>query len=242
MRIAVVDDCARDRAWLAEELEALLARRGLEGTVTAFSEGGDFLEAARAERFDLAFLDIYMQGLNGVETARALRAFDGECLLVFSTSSEDHALEGYRVRAVQYLVKPYAPAELEGLLAQLERLLPQPERYDELRAGRQTVRVRLDELLWAEHFQHQVRVHTAGGGEVSSRLTFREFTELLREDGRFFVCGRGVLVNLDRAADFDGRDFRLENGTRVPVSRDLAGAARSAFGDRLFRRGEGAAL
>lgn len=49
-------------------------------------------------------------------------------------------------------------------------------------------------------------------------------------------------MNLDRAADFDGRDFRLEDGTRVPVSRDLAGAARSAFGARLFRRGEGAAL
>lgn len=242
MRIAVVDDCAADRAWLASELEDLLIRRRLAGAVAAFGDGESFLRAARAERFDLAFLDIYMEPIDGVETARALRTFDGECLLVFSTSSEDHALEGYRVRAVQYLVKPYAPAELEGLLVQLERLLPQPERYLELRAGRQDVRVRLDELLWAEHFQHQVRVHTAGGGELSTRLTFREFTELLREDGRFFVCGRGVLVNLDRAADFDGRDFRLEDGTRVPVSRDLSGAARSAFGERLFRRERGAAL
>lgn len=234
MRVAVVDDNARDRAWLTGELEKLLARRGLEGTVTAFSEGGDFLEAARAERFTLAFLDVYMEGMDGVETARALRRFDRECLLVLSTSSRDHALEGYRVQAVQYLVKPYGLAELEALFAQLERLLPRPERYVELRAGRQAVRVRLEELLWAEHFQHQVRVHTAGGGEVSSRLTFREFTELLNGDPRFFVCGRGVLVNLDRAADFDGRDFRLEDGTQVPVSRDLSGAARSAFGARLF--------
>ena len=54
-----------------------------------------------------------MEGLGGVETARRLRAFDPDCLLVFSTFSPDHALEGYRVQAAQYLVKPYAAAELE---------------------------------------------------------------------------------------------------------------------------------
>lgn len=242
VRIAVVDDCAADREQLRGELERLLARRRLEGTVAAFDSGEAFLSAAREGPFTLAFLDVYMEPVDGLETARALRRFDRECLLVLSTSSRDHALEGYRVQAVQYLVKPYGLADLEDLFAQLERLLPQPEKYIELRSGRQTVRVRLEELLWAEHFQHQVRVHTAGGGEVSSRLTFREFTELLSGDPRFFVCGRGLLVNLDRAADFDGRDFQLEDGTRVPVSRDLGPAARSAFGDRLFRRGEGAAL
>lgn len=117
--------------------------------------------------------------------ARARRSFDRDCLLVFSTSSPDHALEGYRVQAVQYLVKPYAAAELEDLFAQLERLFPVPERYVELRAGRQTLRVPLGEILWAEHFQHQVRVHTAGGGEMSTRLAFREFVGLLSPEERF---------------------------------------------------------
>lgn len=238
MRAAVVDDNARDRAWLVGELEALLARRRLEAGVTAFSRGGDFLAAARKEPFALAFLDVYMDGMDGVETAKALREFDPACLLVFSTSSKDHALEGYRVQAVDYLVKPYDAAALEDLFDRLERLFPAPEKYVELRSGRQDVRVRLRDVLWAEHFQHQVRVHTAGGGVLATRLTFREFSELLAGDGRFFVCGRGLLVNLDRAEDFDGRDFRLGDGTRLPVSRDLSGAARSAFGDRLFHRKE----
>lgn len=238
MRIAVVDDCARDRDWLAGELEALLRRRGLEGRVMAFGRGRDFLKAAGEERFALAFLDVYMSEMDGVETAQALRDFDRDCLLVFSTSSEDHALEGYRVQAVQYLVKPYGPADLETLFSQLERLLPRPEKYLELHSGRQSLRVRLKDILWAEHYRHQMQIHTAGGEELSMRMTFREFTGLLAEDGRFFVCGRGLLINLDHAADFDGRDFRLEDGTRLPVSRDLAATAQSAFGDRLFHKKE----
>ena len=141
MRVAVVDDCAADRLWLAGELEGLLARRRLEGTVTVFSGGGSFLAAARREPFHLVFLDIYMEEPGGLETAERLRAFDPDCLLVFSTFSPDHALAGYRVRAVQYLVKPYTAAELEGLFRQLDRLLPAPEKYVELRAGRQTVQI-----------------------------------------------------------------------------------------------------
>ena len=168
------------------------------------------------------------------EAARRLREFDAACLLAFSTVSRDHALEGYQVRAVQYLVKPYDASALEQLFNEIDRLLPLREKYVVLRAGRQSVRLRLGDVLWAEHFQHQVRVHTAGGGVLSTRLTFGEFTALLASDSRFFVCGRGLLVNLDHAADFDGRDFRMDDGARLPVSRDLAGAARGAFGDRVF--------
>lgn len=239
MRVAIVDDNAADRAWLTEQVEELLARRGLEGTVFPFPDGEGFLAAARRERFALAFLDVYMEGRDGVSTAEALRDFDPDCLLVFSTSSPDHALDGYRVRAVQYLLKPYDTAALEGVFDQLARLLPAPEKFVELRSGRQDVRVRLGDILWAEHFQHQVFVHTAGGGEVSTRTTFGAFVELLSAEPRFFVCGRGVLVNLDHAADFDGGAFLLDGGGRVPVSRDLAADARAAFGDRLFRRGRG---
>ena len=236
MRIAVVDDNAEDRRWLAEQLESLLARRRMAGTILPFASGEAFLTAAGQESFDLAFLDIYMAGLDGVTAARELRAFDPDCLLVFSTSSPDHALEGYRVQAVQYLVKPWETEELERLFNQLARLLPMPEKYVELHSERQTVRVRLRDILWAEHFQHRIRVHTAGGREIATRLTFGEFSALLAPDPRFFVCGRGLLVNLDCAADFDGSVFLLNDGTRLPVTRDLAASARRAFGDRLFQQ------
>jgi len=237
MRIAIVDDDATDRNWLAAQLNTLLARRRLDAETILFENGERFLSAARKTPFSLAFLDVYMDGMDGVAAAQALRKFDSDCLLVFSTNSHDHALDSYRVQAVQYLVKPYEPEALEQLFTQLERLLPAPEKYVELRSGRQSVRVRLRDILWANHFQHQIRIHIAGGRELPSRLTFGEFSALLASDPRFFVCGRGLLINLDHAADFDGSVFLLCDGTRLPVSRNLTAQARSAFGDRLFQTG-----
>ncbi len=235
MRIAIVDDIASERDNLKARIDAQLARLSLEAGIFPFASGAGFLSAAGKKRFDLVFLDIYMGNENGVDTSKALRRFDTDCLIVFTTTSTDHALDGFRVRAFHYLVKPYTDADLAALFDEIVKRLPEADRYIEVDTPGGTVRLRLREILYAEHYQHQIYIHKADGRETVTRRTFREFTASLT-DGRFFLCSRGVLVNLEHAEDFDGTGFILKNGEKIPVSRDLAKAARQAFGDFLFGR------
>lgn len=235
MRIAIIDDIASERETLKAELDAQLARLFLDATVYCFNCGTDFLSAAEKERFDLVFLDIYMGNENGVDTAQALRRLDAECLLVFTTSSADHALDGFRVRAFHYLVKPCTEADLAALFDEIVKRFPTDDRYITVNAVGGLVRLRFREILYAEHHQHQIYIYRTDGQETVARQTFRELCANLT-DGRFFQCSRGVIVNMEHAGDFDGMDFVLKNGKRVPVSRDLAKAARMAFGDFLFGR------
>lgn len=93
---------------------------------------------------------------------------------------------------------------------------------------------RFQDILYAKHYQHQIYVYSAGGKKYVTRQTFREFTAALTDE-RFFLCSRGALVNMEHAEDFDGTDFILKSGKRISVSRDLAKAARTAFGDYLFK-------
>ena len=73
-RIAVVDDLERDRAWLAEKLADYMARDRLEYELTAFASGEGFSAALeQGQRFNLVFMDIYMDGITGIEAAQALR-------------------------------------------------------------------------------------------------------------------------------------------------------------------------
>ena len=236
MRIAIVDDVAAERGFLRERLDSQLDRVMLHAEILEFESGAAFLSAAMQNRFDLVFLDIYMDNENGIDTAKRLRRFDTDCLLVFTTSSTDHALDGFRVRAFHYLVKPYSDDELTALFDELAARLPASDQYIQINVAGGTVRLRFREILYAEHYQHQIHIWTADGRETVTRLTFREFTARLTDD-RFFLCSRGILVNLDYAADFNGTDFILKNGQRIPVSRDLNKAARLAFGDFLFKRG-----
>lgn len=235
MRIAIVDDIVSERETLKTRLEVQLVRLSLAARIFGFASGTDFLSAAGKERFDLVFLDIYMGNENGVDTAQALRRMDKDCLLVFITASTDHALDGFRVRAFHYLVKPYTDADLTSLFDEIVKLLPSQDRYIEVNTTGGAVRLRFQEILYAEHYQHQIHIYRTDGQETVTRQTFREFG-LRLTDKRFFLCSRGVLVNLEYAEDFDGTDFILKNGKRVPVSRDLAKSARLAFGDYLFGR------
>ena len=76
-----------------------------------------------------------MPGANGIDTARALRAFDPDCLLIFTTTSTDHALEGFQVRAMHYLVKPFAEEELERLTDEMLERIPHPDKYMDVKVG-----------------------------------------------------------------------------------------------------------
>ena len=235
MRIAIVDDITSEQESLKAGLETQLSRLCLDAACFCFGSGADFLSAAEKKRFDLVFLDIYMGEENGVDTAKALRRFDTDCLLVFTTTSTDHALEGFRVRAFHYLVKPWTDEDLAALFDEIVKRLPARDRYLDVNAQGGAVRLRFREILYAEHHQHRIHIYREDGQETVTRQTFHEFSASLTDE-RFFQCSRGVIVNLEHVEDFDGTDFILKDKKRVPVSRDLAKAARLAFGDYLFGR------
>lgn len=236
MRIAIVDDLDEERKLLHKKILHQMKQTGIEGEVFLFPDGSSFLAEAKARPFSLVFLDIYMDGENGIETAESLRKFDADCTLVFTTTSTDHALDGFRVRAFHYLVKPVADSELDSLFQELKQQLPAEDRWIEIRTLDGPYRLRLQEIVYADHFRHRIHIHTDSGREFVTRQTFHNFSESL-EDDRFFLCGRGSLVNLEHAQDFDGSCFRLDTGDQIPVSRALIKDARLAFGDFLFKRG-----
>ena len=91
MRIAIVDDIPEERALLRTRIERQLVSRNVHPDLSEFANGEDFLAAAKERPFTVSFLDIYMEGANGIETAKELRKTDSECLLVFILSS----LEGW---------------------------------------------------------------------------------------------------------------------------------------------------
>lgn len=237
MRIAIVEDIAEERQLLRSRLEAQLVRRGIQAELIEFENGEDFLIAAKERSFPILFLDIYMSGENGVEVAKKLREFDSECRLIFTTTSVDHALDGFKVRAMQYLVKPYEEAELSKLIDEILSRMPDVGKYIEIKVDGSNVRVPFAKIVYAEHFSHMMHIHTTNGRELITRQSFESFTGLLKMDPRFYTCNRGVAINLEHAVDFDGVVFTLDNGAKISVSRKLIKNARQVFFDFLFQRG-----
>ena len=237
MRIAIVDDLETERALLKTQVERQLNLHGAEAEILEFDSGESFLTAEREQRFTAAFLDIYMRGISGMDAAKELRKTDADCLLIFTTTSTDHALEGFQVRAFHYLVKPFSEKELSGLIAEMLAKLPRSEPVLTVKVSGSDIRFHYRDIVSAEHFAHMINIRTTAGKALATRQSFKAFTEPLKKDPRFFVCGRGVIVNLEHAADFQDVAFCMTDGSRVYINRELLKPARQAFMEFLLQRG-----
>ena len=216
MRIAIVDDIKEERDKLADVLTKQLSRRGIHVNLFEFENGEDFLIAAKERPFTVVFLHIYMSGANGIETARELRIYDSDALLIFTTTSTDHALDGFKVRAMHYLVKPYPENEISDLINEVLSRIPDSGKYIDIKVNGSNVQVPFRHIIYAEHFSHMIHIHTTGGKELITRQSFEAFTASLKMDPRFYLCSRGVVINLEHAVDFDGALFILDDETGFP--------------------------
>ena len=237
MNIAIVDDIAAERALLRSRLERQLSRRNIQANLLEYDTGEAFLSSCAKLQFAVLFLDIYMDGVNGIETAKQFRSMDARCLLIFTTTSTDHALEGFRVRAMHYLVKPYTEETISDLIDEILVRLPSTERYMTLKLNGTEVPLPFSSFIYAEHFSHMIHVHTSKARELVTRQSFEAFNALLKMDLRFYQCNRGIVINLEHAVDFDGTVFVMDNGNQIPVSQKLVKNARETFMEFLFQKG-----
>ena len=85
--------------------------------IDQFDNEQKFLYAIKGKKYDLVFLDIFMNRIEGDRVARYVREQWANCQIIFTTASREHAVEAFKVRALDYLVKPYTYENLAGAMA-----------------------------------------------------------------------------------------------------------------------------
>ena len=105
IRIAMVEDEAAVREQLQGYIQRYTRQYGTEFAVTEFSDGVEILDAYRPV-YDIVLLDVEMKHLDGMETARRIRALDADVVLIFITNMAQYAIKGYAVGALDYVLKP----------------------------------------------------------------------------------------------------------------------------------------
>lgn len=105
MRVGIVDDEAAARADIHAALDRYAEENGVSLSVEEYPGAGAFL-AARNNSYDILFLDIDMPGMSGMELAESLRLTGSAVSIIFCTNLEQFAVDGYKVSATGFLVKP----------------------------------------------------------------------------------------------------------------------------------------
>ncbi len=237
LRIAICDDDINARDALHLQLERILMEE-TEKIVYEFVSGQTAVNwlLKHPGEIDLLFLDVEMPGLNGMETAEKIREFDKNMILVFVTGYTDYVFDGYRVGALDYVIKPAVKERLSEIMKRVRaQIFSQSEENFVFQNIDGTYRFSYEEILYFYSERRQVTVVTERGdftfygklGEVENQTG----GEFVRIHQRYLVNGKKV-SHIGNASLLIGEG---ENETELPISRGLREAASSKLARILLR-------
>lgn len=211
-----------------------------------YSSAVDALQAINQSNADLVFLDIQMPDLTGIELARVLEKMPGKVpRIVFTTAFNQFALDGFKVDALDYLLKPFNYEEflraatkarsyfelVQRAQAPVSVVSAEPRgEYLFLKVEYQLVKVAYSDILYIEGLKDYVKVHLENSSKPFLSLTSLKALEERLPATKFMRVHRSYIVNLDKISAVTRNNIQIGNDP-VPVSEQY----KEVFNDYLSK-------
>lgn len=213
-----------------------------------FNNAIDAQQRLTEEPADLIFADINMPDLNGVDFVRAL---PDRPMVIFTTAYSEYAVEGFKLDAVDYLLKPFSFADFSRSAAKANSLYelrqnrrsepqetaseatPRDKEYISVKADYKVSLVRIAEIIYLESEGEYVRMHLADGSTITTLFRLKNMETALPAES-FMRVHRSYIVNLRAIKTYvKGRIF-LSDNEYIPIGENYKEAFQ-AYIDKNFR-------
>ena len=211
-----------DEPLALDKLKKYIERIPYLELVASCACASDAMQVMAENTVDAIFLDINMPDINGVDFVKGLA---DPPMIVFITAYSKHAVESYRLRAVDYLLKPYSfvdfqkAAELiQGrfLARQNGNVSRQDDDFIFLKVDYRYVRVKFSDIVYIEGMNEYLKVHTVSGDHLLVHTTFKQLNGYLPE--YFLQVHRSYVVNVKRIIEVERSVILLEGNKHISVS------------------------
>jgi len=207
-----------DEPMALEVIRQLAAKVGFVDLTDCFTNGFDAVDHLRKGKVDLLFLDIQMPDISGIDF---LQSLPHPPLVIFTTAYSEHAVQGFELNAVDYILKPFSASRfLKACNRAFDLYISRAREGNTdkqssifIKSGNEQVRVSLQDIAWVEsngNYVQFVLSHT----RIISRLTITEVEKMLPDD--FVRVHRSFIVARGRVEKFSKRSVWVQ-GTEIPV-------------------------
>lgn len=236
MKIAVCEDNAQEREAICAYIRDYCEQHGFLASVDSYTSGEALLAAYPEESYSIIFLDIVMEGITGIETARIIRESEKPCTIVFITASDDFALDAYRVDGAAYILKPVSAKGMDHALDKCRRELMDHSRYIDVPLGRRgIINVPLANLHYVEVYNKNTCFHIGEETVVVPRMSLDEIEGKLG-GAPFLRCHRSYIINMNYVAALHSGEFQMKSGDKIPIPVRQYTQLQLAYGTHLTKR------
>lgn len=190
--------------------------------VKACGNANEMMELVETTPIDLAFLDIQMPGINGLELAKLM---DAKLLIVFTTAFDNYAIEGYKVNAIDYLLKPFNFEEFYNAAVKAQQIfelrntptISVNDQYIFVKTEYRIQRIEFNNILYIEGLKDYVKIYLQNQVKpVVSLMSMKSINERLPQK-MFMRVHRSYIVNLTKIQTIE-RSRILFGEIYIPVS------------------------
>ncbi len=226
MKVIAVDD----EPLALGQLEKCIAKVPFLELAGSFSSASGALRFLKGNSVDAMFIDVNMPDLSGLDLVRSL---ENPPLIVFTTAYSEYAVEGFRVNAVDYLLKPFsfdeflaASEKLKSRMEMLRASQSQPtssagndlqDKFVFFKAGYKIVKVSVSNIIYVESMSEYLKIYEVG--ETMPKVVLSSFRKLQEKlpESVFVRVHKSYLVNLARVSEVSGGTLCMEGGKVIPI-------------------------
>lgn len=184
----------------------------------------DALEFISSDKADLVFVDINMPDLNGMDFVKSLKVKPG---IIFTTAYSEYALDGFKVDAIDYLLKPISYNDFLRAANKAKLLLGNMEQKGDtansssdhlfVKSEYKIMRIELSDIKYIESMHEYVRIHMANEKPVMTLLSMKTIEEQLPKE-KFMRVHRSYIVNKEKIKVVERNRIIFDNNVYIPVS------------------------
>lgn len=201
-----------------------------ETVLWAFKTGEDFLKTD-IEKYHIVFMDIDLDGdMDGMEAAQVLRKRGCTVPLAFLTSFNQYVFTGYKVGAIDYIMKPIKMDQLQWCMKRVFDMKSQGAFICKTRDG--IMQIPYNKILYFQSSFHYIEIFTVDKKKYQQLLSLKKLRDALPI--QFIQCHRTILVNAWKIECINGRELKLTDGTLLPISNTYLDEVRNVFMRRGF--------
>ncbi len=214
MKILICDDEVKYINDLKIHVEEYMKNRFIKFSIETAMDPKDVLKSG--ETYDLAFLDIQMNEIDGISLAKELKRRNSKVIVFFVTSFNQYQDDAMDLRAFRFFEKPFDPQRLySGLDKAMEYI---DESYVDLymQQDQSHRRILIDDIMYIERQNRKVILYTAKEQHITNKK-FEEWCELL-PTSFFYQVHKSFLVNLHYVESYNYTELFLTDKTRIPIA------------------------
>ncbi|MBB2182861.1 response regulator transcription factor [Lachnospiraceae bacterium MD1] len=231
LKIAICDDEKYYRDYIKRLLTEYMNRNQIESCIDLYENGMQLFEQGiKLAKYNIIFLDINMEELDGIKTAYKIRKFNPEAFIVFVTAFINYVLEGYKVDAIRYIMKdsiPISLVECMNTIVKKMKILMKKMSFSFIEGEKQ---IFIDKIIYVESQKHKIMFKVLEGRINTYSLYDKldNMEERLKEYG-FLRIHKSYLVNMKYIEKISNYRAYLSSDEILPIPKQKFQLVKEAF-------------